>query len=359
MKDKSMLSMITRSVDRTRQWASDQARQLIAPSMQTSGISTYHANEILSASIRAKDALGVAHALKSGAEVDRLDEDGWSCLHNAVLSASPEVCELLIQAGADLNSTTANGMTPLMKAIDLRHGDLAIMLIKAGADVHAVNDNRSSAMHMASLQGNLAVCKLLHELGASVNQANKVGSTPLHMAASGQEEAGLWLLENGAKTDALTHSQNTPLHRACANGLFQLACAILKTPEGAKTLDAPCNAGYTPLLLASESNHCDVIQLLLDHGSSIESLTELKRTALHLGAMNGHGDACALLIKAGVPVYQIDVSGRTAKGLAKENGHAHIPPLIDACLNSMEASRAIDKALGRSGPESTHSRTAP
>jgi ankyrin repeat protein len=97
---------------------------------------------------------------------------------------------------------------------------------------------------------------------------------------------------------------------------------------------------------AAKLGHADALVAIVEKGGDPFAVNEKKQSPLHLAAQKGHGDVCAALVKLGADPNLIDVDGRSARGLAKDAGHAHITPLIDACVNSLLASRAIDRMLG-------------
>ncbi|KAH9966971.1 ankyrin repeat-containing domain protein, partial [Lactifluus volemus] len=54
----------------------------------------------------------VTYLLANGAEVDKLDDSGWTALHIAVSAGQEEVVRELVGAGADVNRKNDKGITP-------------------------------------------------------------------------------------------------------------------------------------------------------------------------------------------------------------------------------------------------------
>jgi ankyrin repeat protein len=82
--------------------------------------------------------------LHYGADVNAVDDSGWSALHQAANSASTvgaaQVVRMLLEAGADANAINQEGETPLNYAVTETDGDtlsVVTTLLEAGADPHA------------------------------------------------------------------------------------------------------------------------------------------------------------------------------------------------------------------------------
>ena len=68
--------------------------------------------------------------------------------------------------------------------------------------------------------------------------------------------------------------------------------------KGAR-VDATRRDGETPLYVASESGHADVVQLLLGNGARVDAAMENGATPLFTASENGHEDVVRLLLDAG------------------------------------------------------------
>ncbi|KAF7311992.1 26s proteasome non-atpase regulatory subunit 10 [Mycena indigotica] len=173
------------------------------------------------ASSGAKDI--VRFLIDKDAQIDVVDNMGWSPLHIAVSAGHDEVVQELVGAGADVNkfsvispisSTTrvfnvcfrknGKGITPLHYAASKSRIDIGKLLISRGADINAKDNANQVPLHRAATTGSAAFINLL--LNSSVppaktrlNNADRIGNTPLHLAMdSAHAEAAVILINAGA-----------------------------------------------------------------------------------------------------------------------------------------------------------------
>jgi ankyrin repeat protein len=80
-----------------------------------------------------EDEQAIAEALLGrGADVHRVDGDGWAALHYAVRAGTRAV-RLLLDAGADPNQAATDGATPLHQAVSCGSPTVVRLLLEAGA----------------------------------------------------------------------------------------------------------------------------------------------------------------------------------------------------------------------------------
>ena len=129
------------------------------------------------------------------------------------------------------------------------------------------------------------------------------------------------------------------LHTAAWNGYADLCSVLLKS--GADP-DICGPSAVTPLCLASQQGHSDVVRILIEADCNVHCSADIDGsqsvTALHLAARNGHTDVVRLLVAARAdieaPMTARDIRGVTALHLAVESGHLDIiDVLLDAGSN--------------------------
>jgi ankyrin repeat protein len=98
-------------------------------------------------------------AIRSGANVNSADSQGWTALFHAAHHGNVKALQLLIDAGADVNHGKETGFTALFSAVGSGHVDAVRLLLDAGAEVVPVRGvelrgycvQRNSERHRAIL----------------------------------------------------------------------------------------------------------------------------------------------------------------------------------------------------------------
>ncbi len=90
--------------------------------------------------------------------------------------------------------------------------------------------------------------------------------------------------------------------------------------EAGASKEAANFLGYTPLHLAAESGHKEILEMLLAAGASKEAVTKKGYTPLHRAAKYGHKEVLEVLLMAGASKDARTTSGLTALELAALHG---------------------------------------
>ena len=139
--------------------------------------------------------------LRSGADVNAAQGDGFTALHWAAKLGNREVAEILIAAGADIEATTRLGShMPLHVAAAAGQAAVTEALLKAGAPVAVATNTGARSVHFAAAAGDPATLEVLVAHGADVDSVEpQWGQTPLMFAAAtGRTAAVEALMEAGA-----------------------------------------------------------------------------------------------------------------------------------------------------------------
>lgn len=135
--------------------------------------------------------------------------------------------------------------------------------------------------------------KKLLAKGADANACEEYGRAPLELATlKGNIEAAVLLVDAGARPDMM-YEDGTLLHVAAARGHIALAKLFLeKFPDMKSALD---DAGNSPLHLAAEAGHAEMVTFLIDAGFDPALKNKGNRNALYLAQKKSHPDVIEIL----------------------------------------------------------------
>lgn len=223
--------------------------------------------------------------LEQGARVDRVDEQGLGVMHEAVLSGSVPIVELLASFGAEVNLDTLDRgdgqRTPLHLASEQGDTEMVDALLALGADPSILNWRSESALHVAIFHKNQQLVPALVTAGASIDLERHDGKTPLHLAADRRQVGALaYLLRAGAEVDPRDEEGWTPLAIACARGDAQIVEVLLAhgaDPGHETEEDVRIRGNDVPA-----GSRADDIARLLGQSRIEEVLAETERTPVSL-----------------------------------------------------------------------------
>ena len=86
----------------------------------------------------------------------------------------------------------------------------------------------------------------------------------------------------------------------------------------------------TPLHVAADRCHVDIMEILLKHAADVNALDRLGQTAMHRCAQQGSTNACRVLLDHGADVNIVSLQGYTAVQIAPEN----VQGLLQGCFSS-------------------------
>uniref|UniRef100_A0A665T288 VPS9 domain-containing protein n=1 Tax=Echeneis naucrates TaxID=173247 RepID=A0A665T288_ECHNA len=323
------------------------------------------------------------------------DDRGYTPLHVAAICGQAQLIDLLVCKGAQVNATDYHALTPLHLACQRGYQGVTLLLLHYKASTDAQDNNSNTPLHLACMYGHEDCVKALvyYDIQTCrLDLQNDKGDTALHLAARwGYEGIIQVLLENGAVTDILNKSKESPLQcalnskvkwvnqkspsrsplpsdcssrRSSASSISSL-CSEVK-PEGERVR----HREVEKLLRAVADGDAEMVRYLLewidedeeDEGeipsevllchplcqcpncAPTQKLSVLQAgalgvnscnidgfTPLHVAALHGHSALSALLIRHGANVNARTNQSATPLHLATQNSHVQVLRFLLEC----------------------------
>ncbi|XP_063445615.1 transient receptor potential cation channel subfamily A member 1-like [Mytilus trossulus] len=284
--------------------------------------------------------------------VNAVDEDKQTALHEATAHKQEKTVQFLVQNGANIFATDINDFTPffLSAAEDMKDTMsyyLKTALQQGGTEseenlLRHEDKEGNTALHLAVTNNKLQVAQSLLERGSNVNSLNNCNQTPLSIAANnGDIQMVELLLKYKADVNVLDKDLMTPCHRAALHNRHKIIDVLMG--QGAD-INSTAIDQYTPLLMASSKGHLETIQLLISNGAQIAETEINNKTVLHLAVESGHISVIEALLKEKGCfnlIEAIDLNDQTILHYAARNGNTTV---LNTLIkhNLMVDSRDID-----------------
>ena len=211
--------------------------------------------------------------IAKGADVQARNKAGQTPLHRVCMirrqgKRLERTAEVLLAHGAEVDAKDKSGHTPIHFAVKNGHCKLIDLLMAKGAIISTDDkpDVDLAASYYALRSKDANHLELLLDYGADVNAADQWGWSLLHYTVwPSNADMTKVLLEKGANPNIVERTEGrTPLHYAALRGEKTQAEMLLA--HGAD-MDARGWYGKTPLSLAKEGGHTEIIELLRKHGA--------------------------------------------------------------------------------------------
>ena len=256
--------------------------------------------------------------------VDQVDENGNTPLMLAAHAGDASLVTLLIERGASLEARSRLGRTPLMFCSNQA---VANCLLEAGADIAAVDNDGVDALMVAAHEGHESVLDCLIDRGADLERRWAAGQTPLLVAArAGQLACVDRLLRAGADSNAVCGNERNALHHAAEAGAGTVIRRLL---DVAPPIDQVDVAHVTPVFLASQAGHAEIVTMLVAHNADVSiRRREDSATPLMVACWEGHRQVVETLLPRSGDLNARDHDGDTALINAAHKGHTDLVTLL-------------------------------
>lgn len=229
-------------------------------------------------------------------------------IDNKILDEQNEIDRLIkLDPTYVTGSAYKRNITNLYLAINENQLTLAQKLLQNGADIQKAKIRKTgvTALYLAAQNGYTEMLALLLAHGANPNEAIKDGRTPLLMAILNKEEASaLLLLQKGANPNKAEKEKGvTPFFLAAELGALDIVKKALNHHANVNKAD---HKGFTPLYMAVQNNHEEVVNLLLKKGAS-PNLKSYENNLFPLIAatLNGNINIASALLDKGAQINDV------------------------------------------------------
>ncbi|XP_046546832.1 uncharacterized protein LOC124256904 [Haliotis rubra] len=190
------------------------------------------------------------------------DKSSETPLHIASENGNFECLTLLLKKYPHVKELTSGGSTALHLAIlsGTDKADKVKALIQANSDITIADYRGNTVLHLAAVGNHIQIVKTLIDKGANVNQRNTDGNTPLHLALSSQSTKACVdiLLKRGADVLLENKKGMTPVYEAAVTLSVDALAMLLKY--------CPRNPPCSNLHPLRSTNNFEKVKLLINHG---------------------------------------------------------------------------------------------
>lgn len=254
----------------------------------------------------------------------------------AINDGNLKLVKHFLEKGADVNGLDDNGFTPLMMAASEDQPEIAQLLIDKGAKVNFVNEQGWTALTEAADEGAYATAKVLLNAGADAHLKINNGASPLKMAASeGHAQILQLLIDKGAKLSTITAGQ-PPLHAAAEEGQLEVVKMLLGMNADLAQVD---EHGRTPLMYAAEEGQLSVVQFLVEKGSKVNQQDKQGRTAISYAAGERQTEVVRFLLGKGADLTLLDENGNSALDFAARENAGEVVKIL---LSTKEGAKQLN-----------------
>ena len=199
--------------------------------------------------------------------VNYTDEEGVSSLFFACLEDNINIVLALLSKGCDVNTQTNDnhdipGDTPLIESCFYGHVEIAKALLSHNANVGLQRKSKSDATFIVTQKGDFEILELLTEKDPS------------------------YVDRKGPRC-------KTPLITSAFNGHLRIVRAL--TEKWNVNVNAQDDRGITALYCASQENHIEVVDYLLQHGANPKLCNKNGDKALKIAKEKNNKDIVKLL----------------------------------------------------------------
>ena len=271
--------------------------------------------------------------ISNGADIEAKDGTMKTALHYASEMGHIEIIKILLDRRAQIESAGPEKKTPLICAAAAGQIQAVELLLKKKAAIRAVDEAGMTALHWAACHGHEEIVKIFSKKKVSLSCGNKAGQTPLHLA-TGCSQFGVveFLLRKHVPINSRCSMGLTALHYACDidddGDSVEIATVLLQA--GAEIDTFSSEGQQTPLHIAAGRSSPDLVDMLCDHGASIDARDSLDDRPLCVASRYGQVETVRKLLERGSKLYTPGTKGieDSPLCLAARGGHSAVVSLL-------------------------------
>ncbi|XP_046567998.1 serine/threonine-protein phosphatase 6 regulatory ankyrin repeat subunit A-like [Haliotis rubra] len=268
--------------------------------------------------------------VQNGAKLSLRDARGDNILHHVCSGGHVELLKyVLSQKTVDINSRGCDNMTPVMEAGQRGHKEVVGLLVKNGANLSLKADRSNNILHLACFRGHVEVVKyVLSQNAVDINSRGNSSKTPVMDAGrNGHKDMVELLVQNGANLSLSDAHGDNILHYVCSGGHVEVLKYVLS--RDTEDINRRGNGNKTPVMVAGERGHRDVVELLVQKGANLSLRDARSDNILHLACRGGHVGVVEYILSQGI----VDVNAKNEKresaaSIAKTLGLRHVLELL-------------------------------
>eukprot|EP00038_Savillea_parva_P005785 m.159972 g.159972 ORF g.159972 m.159972 type:complete len:764 (+) comp11885_c0_seq1:337-2628(+) len=219
--------------------------------------------------------------LQNGFSLKETNNNGDTALLLAAYGGHQKLVKRLLKLGASLTDRNACGFSPLLSAANGGQLEMAEWLLDHGASLTEADYDGYTSLILAACGGNIDLVRFFIRKGAVIKERNSNGDTALLLASyCGHRDLVDWLLKNGSTLDEKNETGMGALISAANGGVPDVVELLIQRiaeagPDCADGIESTDEGGYTPLLLAAQRGHLEVVKLLAQYGANVQAVTTL------------------------------------------------------------------------------------
>ncbi|XP_062574844.1 serine/threonine-protein phosphatase 6 regulatory ankyrin repeat subunit B-like [Saccostrea cucullata] len=260
--------------------------------------------------------------IKKNMDINTVQKDGETILHQCCRSGKMEMCEYLVNKFSDLlEIKDNNGWTVLHSAC--RGGSLKIVtfLINRGLDFNALSSDGKGILHRACFSGKFQICDYLVKNHPNLLEVrDKFNNSALHDAARGGNVRIVKLLiEKKMDIRSLKKDGTTVLHQCCRFGKMKMCEYLINNfPD---LLEIRDNKGWTVLHSACRGGSVKIVSFLIKKGLNLNALSNEGESILHIACLSCKHNVCRYLAAKHPLILEVkDNHGKSVFDIAIEHG---------------------------------------